>query len=102
MEMLVPSLRAITILPLSKSSKSAAFPVMHKSKQTNGSPDSPASVKYYSYLITYLPLHPGEFIQAKCRVGHNVSALECIMNFNFDIDCFLFSCSFEVYWKQGH
>ena len=75
-EILVPSLRAITICPLSKMLKSAASQNSQKSKQTNAY-KSPAPVKRHFHLITYLPRHPGEFI-AKCRGGHKVLALECI------------------------
>lgn len=38
-------------------------------------PDSPAAVKYHSYLITFLPHHPVKFI-AKCREIHYALLLQ--------------------------
>ncbi|GBN27527.1 hypothetical protein AVEN_121331-1 [Araneus ventricosus] len=74
---LVPSLWAITICPLSNSLRSAAFPITRKSKCKNDYLPSPAAVKYYSHLTTCLPRHPDEFIE-KCGDGHNVLARQCI------------------------
>ncbi|GBM98326.1 hypothetical protein AVEN_113423-1 [Araneus ventricosus] len=67
---LVPSLRAITIYPLSNSLRSAAFPIARKSKFKNDYLPSPAAVKYHPHLITCPPRHPDEFIE-KCGDGHN-------------------------------
>ncbi|GBN15730.1 hypothetical protein AVEN_135085-1 [Araneus ventricosus] len=80
---LVPSLRAITICPLSNSLRSAAFPITRKSKCKNDYLTSPAAVKYHSHLTTFSPRHPNEFIE-KCGDGHNVLARHCIcIIFNF-------------------
>ncbi|GBM79128.1 hypothetical protein AVEN_256243-1 [Araneus ventricosus] len=62
---LVSSLRAITICPLSNSLKSAAFPITCKSKYKNDYLPSPAAVTYHSHLTTCPPHHPDEFIE-KC------------------------------------
>ncbi|GBN05251.1 hypothetical protein AVEN_116382-1 [Araneus ventricosus] len=69
--MLIPSLRAITICPLSL--RSAAFPITRKSKCKNDYLPSPAAIKYHSHLTTCPPHHPDEFIE-KCRHDHNALA----------------------------
>ncbi|GBM17644.1 hypothetical protein AVEN_202812-1 [Araneus ventricosus] len=74
---LVPSLRAITICPLSNSLRSAAFPITRKSKCKNDYLPSPAAVKYHSHLTTCPPHHPDEFIE-KCGDGHNILARQCM------------------------
>ncbi|GBN95372.1 hypothetical protein AVEN_144822-1 [Araneus ventricosus] len=75
---LVPSLRAITICPLSNSLRSAAFPITRKSKFKNVYLPSPAAVKYHSHLTTCPPRHSEEFIE-KCGDGHTVLARQCIL-----------------------
>ncbi|GBM81670.1 hypothetical protein AVEN_239448-1 [Araneus ventricosus] len=77
---LVPSLRAITICPLSNSLRSAAFPITRKRKCKNDYLPSPAAVKFHSHLITCPPHHPDEFIE-KCGDGHNVLAHQYVYGF---------------------
>ncbi|GBO20347.1 hypothetical protein AVEN_19940-1 [Araneus ventricosus] len=74
---LVPSLRAITICPLSNPLISAAFFITLKSKCKNDYLPSPAAVKYHFHLTTCPQRHPDEFIE-KCGDGHNVLARQCI------------------------
>ncbi|GBO44758.1 hypothetical protein AVEN_88333-1 [Araneus ventricosus] len=75
--MLVPSLRTITICPLSNSLRSAAFPITGKIKCKNDFLPSPEAVKYHSHLTTCRPRHSDEFMK-KCGDGHNVLARQCI------------------------
>ncbi|GBO24735.1 hypothetical protein AVEN_161366-1 [Araneus ventricosus] len=74
---LIPSLQAIAISPLSNSLTSAAFPITRKSKCKNDYLPFLAAVIYISHLPTCLPRHPDEFIE-KCGDGHNVLARQCI------------------------
>ncbi|GBN00505.1 hypothetical protein AVEN_37291-1 [Araneus ventricosus] len=74
---LVPSLWAITICPLSNSLRSADVPITRKSKFKNDYLPSLAAVKYHSHLTRCPPRPPDEFIE-KCGDGHNVLTRQCI------------------------
>ncbi|GFX31670.1 uncharacterized protein TNCV_4081941 [Trichonephila clavipes] len=53
-EILIPSLSAITIYPLSNSLRPFTFPLTRKSRCKNDSLPSREAVKYHSLLITWL------------------------------------------------
>lgn len=61
---------------------------------TKNAPDFLALVKYHSHMMRVPLRHPGEVI-AKCRGGHNVMALRCIMFHNllfYQNSSMYFSC----------
>lgn len=78
-EIFIMSRMGIKFCPLSKSLRSAAFPITGRSKDENDSSDILAAVTYHSHLITCPPCYPAEFI-AKFVDCHKVLSLQCKCN----------------------